>query len=85
MTYGMDDGRYWWNDAERLNQLERDVFWLRWCRQADEEDREDMRRLDEIRDWIARTAGRLPSENATEYGERLSTVRAINELQQGAK
>jgi hypothetical protein len=82
MTYGMDDGRYWWDDGERLNQLIRDLFWARWCREADDDDPEDVLRLAEINDWIMHGA-RFRSEDSTEYRVRISTCRAINELQRG--
>jgi hypothetical protein len=82
MTYGMDDGRYWWDDGERLNRMTRDLFWVRWCREADDDDPEDVLRLDEINDWMMYGA-RLRSEGSAEYRERLSTCRAINALQRG--
>lgn len=81
MTYGMDDGQYYWDDAERLNRLERDLFWVRWGREADD-DPDDVLRLGEINYWLADGA-QFRSEGSAEYRERTSACRAINELQRG--
>ena len=66
-------------EVARLNRMVADVFWLRFGREFDRDDREDQARVREIMDWQSR-CGPLPRESAECEAHRVAALRALREL-----
>ena len=61
------------DSASRLNRLMRDVYWLRWGRECDDDATDDAR-MQEIHDWVMRCAP-LPYEKSAEEKRRIAILR----------